>query len=56
MNIEGIRDAGLEAVLRTECVGVSNVVHILRAAVDRLSSDEFGKVGTSTCATAWAAR
>ena len=48
---EGIRDAGVETVLKTECVGVSKVVHILRAAGDRLSCDELGK-----CATAWAAR
>ena len=43
VNIEGIRDAGVETVLMTECVGVSKVVHILRAAGDRLSSDGLGK-------------
>ena len=32
VNIEGIRDAGVETVLKTECVGVSKLVHILRAA------------------------
>ena len=43
VNIEGIRDAGVETVLKTECEGVIIVVHILRAAGDRLSSDELGK-------------
>ena len=43
VNIEGIRDVGVETVLKTECVGVSKVVHILGAAGDRLSSDEVGK-------------
>ena len=33
----------METVLKTECVGVSKVVHILRAAGDRLSSDELRK-------------
>ena len=42
-SIEGIRDAGVETVLKTECVGVSKVVHIKRAAGDRLSSDDLGK-------------
>ena len=31
VNIEGICDAGVETVLKSECVGVSKVVHILRA-------------------------
>ena len=43
VNIEGRRDVGVEKVLKTECVGVTKVLHILRAAGDRLSSDELGK-------------
>ena len=42
-NIEETRDAGVEMVLKSECVGVSKVVHILRASGDRLGSDELGK-------------
>ena len=43
VNIEGTRDAGVETVLKTECVGVSKVVHILRASGDRLGNDELCK-------------
>ena len=42
-DIGEIRDAGVEMVLKTQCVGVSKVMHILRASGDRLGSDELGK-------------
>ena len=41
VKIEEIRDAGVVTVLKTQCVGVSKVVHILRDSGDRLGSDEL---------------
>ena len=41
-SIEEFRDAGVELVLKTECVWIKKTVHILRAAGDRLAGAELG--------------